>query len=79
MVPLQIFGCTFVLIIVANNIIQGYGYSVDMNTRETNELVFYTSFCYNTERKNFFVLLVKLYISCLIYVYMYLYVFIKMQ
>jgi len=72
MVPLQIFGYSFVLIIVANDIIQGYGYSVDMNTQE-NELVFYTSFCYKTEI--FFILLVKLYISCLIYTC--IYVFIK--
>ncbi|XP_070162344.1 hemocytin isoform X2 [Polyergus mexicanus] len=33
----MILGCSFLLIIVTNDIIQGYGYSVDTNTGEANE------------------------------------------
>lgn len=37
MVPLQIFGCSLILIIVASVINRGYGYSEDMNTQDANE------------------------------------------
>jgi len=39
MVPLQILGRLFVLIIVASNIRQGYGYSEEMNAQKINEFV----------------------------------------
>jgi len=41
MVPLQIFGCLFVLI-VASSIKQGYGYSEEMNAQEINEFVHFS-------------------------------------
>jgi len=42
MVPLQIFGCLFVLIIVASSIRQGYGYSEEINAQEINEFVHFS-------------------------------------
>jgi len=45
-VPLRILGHLFVLIIIANNIKQGNGYSEDMNAQEVNELVHYIYILY---------------------------------
>lgn len=43
MVPLRILERLFVLIIIASNIRQGYGYSRDMDAQGVNELVLYFS------------------------------------